>query len=275
MADLRNLSKQRSYLFDAKNILPFVRDLSRLVFVDFFVSKRRPHVIDFARAARGHAFEAATKFPTITIGDFVHELSQETVSTVEIPGPDAIAKAGLGGPWPYFLLGSIAKALKPKRIFEIGTFRGVSTLTFALNTSDDCEIVTLDLPQESTANDTATLSAGDREWVALARDSAGIAFRGTSQAARIRQVFANSMTFDAAAEVGQVDLCFVDGGHSYDCIRIDTENALRIVKPGGLIIWDDYAWFMDSVCRYLDELSAKMPLRRIANSQLVVYRRPR
>jgi hypothetical protein len=68
------------------------------------------------------------------------------------------------------------------------------------------------------------------------------------------------------------DLCFIDGGHSYECIKADTETALKILAPNGVIVWDDYAWFIDGVSQYLTELRNSLPLYRIAGSQLVICR---
>ena len=48
-----------------------------------------------------------------------------------LPPIDTVSLSGLGFVQPYALLATIASALRPKKIFEIGTFRGVSTLTFA------------------------------------------------------------------------------------------------------------------------------------------------
>ena len=39
-----------------------------------------------------------------------------------------------------------------------------------------------------------------------------------------------------------LDWIYIDGDHSYEgCLR-DLENALQVVKPGGLILGDDYGW---------------------------------
>lgn len=41
----------------------------------------------------------------------------------------------------------LARVLQPKVVFEIGTLHGYTALHFALNTPDDTEIYTLDLPR--------------------------------------------------------------------------------------------------------------------------------
>lgn len=38
------------------------------------------------------------------------------------------------------------------------------------------------------------------------------------------------------------DMVFVDGDHSRDAVAIDARESLRLVKRGGYIIFDDYAW---------------------------------
>ena len=40
----------------------------------------------------------------------------------------------------------------------------------------------------------------------------------------------------------ELDWIYVDGDHSYEgCLR-DLENSIKVVKPGGLILGDDYGW---------------------------------
>jgi hypothetical protein len=141
----------------------------------------------------------------------------------------------------------------------------------ALN-APQADVYTLDLPEEVSAAEVETLTKGDKEWVRLSRTSTGFAFLGHPAAARIHQLRGNSLTFDPPAFLANTDLCFIDGGHSYECIKADTETALKILSPGGVIVWDDYTWFIDGVSDYLTELRLTLPLHRIAGSQLVLYR---
>jgi len=48
------------------------------------------------------------------------------------------------------------------------------------------------------------------------------------------------LTFDFRPFHDKVDLCFIDGGHSEECVKSDTKNAFRMVKKGGVIIWHDF-----------------------------------
>jgi hypothetical protein len=70
---------------------------------------------------------------------------------VRIPIPK---RRGIGGIslLETFLLVAIAKAVGAKRIFEIGTFLGTTTLSLALNAGDDAEILTLDMNEDQAAS---------------------------------------------------------------------------------------------------------------------------
>lgn len=56
----------------------------------------------------------------------------------------------------------------------------------------------------------------------------------------------------------------------------DTRNALRMVRPGGFIIWHDFANYGDynDVTRAALELLPRNQVVQIDNSELAVYRRP-
>lgn len=39
-----------------------------------------------------------------------------------------------------------------------------------------------------------------------------------------------------------LDWIYIDGSHAYEQVLVDLENALKIMKPGGMILGDDYKW---------------------------------
>jgi predicted O-methyltransferase YrrM len=264
--------KTRTYGVDSRHLLPMLRDLFSLATIHIANKKTRRHVIQLGRSIRQHAFDARDPFPIIDHPALAAFLGCTQPREIILPPIDIISLSGLGFVIPYTLLATIAGALNPKKIFETGTFRGVGTLTMALN-APQADIYTLDLPIDYTATEVETLSKGDKEWVRLSRTSTGFAFQGHPAAVRIHQLRANSLTFTPRPELTNIDLCFIDGGHSYECIKADTETALKVLSPTGVIVWDDYTWFIDGVSQYLTELRKTLPLHRIAGSQLVIYRR--
>jgi predicted O-methyltransferase YrrM len=263
--------KTRSYEVDTRHFLPMVRDLFELATVHMANRNGRRHTIQLGRDARQHAFEARDTLPVIEHAALAAFLGCDDAPEIVLPPIDTISLSGLGFVVPYTLLATIVSAVRPRKIFEIGTFRGVAALTMALN-APEADVYTLDLPEEYSADGVESLSKGDKEWVRLSRTSVGFAFAGHPAATRIHQLHGNSLTYDAPEFLSNTDLCFIDGGHSYECVKADTETALKILSPNGVIIWDDYAWFVDGVREYLAELCKTLPLHRIAGSQLVIYR---
>jgi hypothetical protein len=49
---------------------------------------------------------------------------------------------------------------------------------------------------------------------------------------------------------------------------------MRMVKPGGLVLWHDYGPGCHGVFRALNELSRRLPLVHVAGTTLVAWRRP-
>jgi predicted O-methyltransferase YrrM len=136
-------------------------------------------------------------------------------------------------------LALLTRVLEPDRIFEIGTFRGRTALNFALNSPPACRIYTLDLPPgtwiDTNPADAAIIKAA----------SPGADFEGKDVAYKIEQLYGDSTTFDFSPYVGQMDIVFVDGAHHYAAARSDTVNALELARPGGMIIWHDFANYGD------------------------------
>ena len=46
----------------------------------------------------------------------------------------------------------------------------------------------------------------------------------------------------------------VDGGHTPDVVENDTEKALRVLRPGGLLVWHDFCPDPDALARNLAPL---------------------
>lgn len=126
---------------------------------------------------------------------------------------------------------------RPSVIFEIGTFEGRTTLNMALN-APEAQIYTLDLPAAELSNTKMKIEREEEAYVNKVQS--GARFVGHPAAARIQQLYGDSATFDFSPYYGTVDLMFVDGSHAYEYVISDTENALKLVKKGGVILWHDY-----------------------------------
>lgn len=174
------------------------------------------------------------------------------------------------------------KIVKPKRIFEIGTFCGNSTLHMMLN-APGAEIFTLDADDE-------TLRAADSVVVSGRPDSAlegqvsltelyawrhggKREYEAFNGAGRVVQLIGNSLTFDFSPWRNSIDLMLIDGDHSYDGVKSDTGNAFKMLSSAGCILWHDYR---NPDCsgntHYLDELASSiLDLFHIEDSSLCIY----
>jgi SAM-dependent methyltransferase len=142
---------------------------------------------------------------------------------VRIVGP--YYSCGDGGTHILLEIASLAyliKHLDPRLVFEIGTFKGRTTRLIAANSSKGCKIITLDLPQGNVAH------------------QVGEDFHKTSEASRIQQVYGNSRIFDFSPWLGKCDFVWIDGCHEFEFVKSDTENSLKLTRPGGWIGWHDY-----------------------------------
>ena len=92
---------------------------------------------------------------------------------------------------------------------------------------------------------------------------------------RLRRETGDSKTFDETPWAGQCDLVFVDGSHARSYVESDSQKALRLVKPGGLVLWHDYRGHkLRGVFDTLNQLARTMPLVHIHGTSIVAYRRP-
>ena len=172
-------------------------------------------------------------------------------------------------------LAILTKAASPKQIFEIGTFRGRTALNFARNTSDECVIYTLDLSAEDHEKMMVGTNAADKSIIQ--QSFTGVDYRNKDVSHKIKQLYGNSMEFDFRPYHGKMDIVFVDGAHDYEVVAADTQNALKMVKPGGQILWHDFANYgdyNDVVRAVLDNIPGER-ITQINNSQLALYQEPR
>lgn len=174
---------------------------------------------------------------------------------------------------PY-LVGAL-KALQAKKILEIGTFHGEMTLQMAVNLPDDGVIYTVDLDPAQLPEVTLKHSDFDRSLVEKKREKIGHLFHGSPHSKKIVKILHDSTTIDYSQYFdGCVDMAYVDGGHSYDQVKADTERVLKIVRKGGAIFWHDYQPGCGGVTQYLHELKKQYPIKHVFQTQLAVLRLP-
>jgi protein-L-isoaspartate O-methyltransferase len=151
-------------------------------------------------------------------------------------------------------LTKIALCVKPRRVLEVGSYRGYTAKLLAEHTPPGSRIV-----------------AFDRE------PQHGEAYRGTPLEAKIeRRVATVGHEAFAADGPGSYDLIFLDADHTYDSVKRDTEVLLPLLAPDGIFVWHDYAnWGRFSgkngVPEALHEFAASRPIAAVGGSWLAIH----
>lgn len=122
---------------------------------------------------------------------------------------------------------------QPKRIFEIGTYRGASA-----------EMMLRLLPEAHVISIAFVRSINGRRQYNnddLRMDQVGELVSPVNRS-RYTQLIGDSHEIGPDSfitEHGNVDFVFIDGDHSREGVRQDTELARAILAPGGAISWHD------------------------------------
>jgi predicted O-methyltransferase YrrM len=186
---------------------------------------------------------------------------------MNVPGGTSDAEA--------WVLSTLAKPARA--IFEFGTCTGKTTYLLARNSPADARVTTITLTPDDVASYTPESGDNRRNTRNALRESTLTSFlyQGTAIESKVKQLFGDSKAFDEAPYTGRCDLIFVDGSHAYSYVVSDSRKALRMVKPGGLILWHDYVGpAEDGVFRGMNELAQTLPLVHIEGTSFVAYRRP-
>ena len=144
----------------------------------------------------------------------------------------------------------------PRRHLEFGTWQGFGTTLCAA--SCDAEIWTINLPDgERNAAGEMSYSArigdiphdlasqlGCTSTQRLQSDAGamiGWMYRAAGFQSRIHQILADSRQWDTARFAAEFfDSILIDGGHTSDVVKNDTEKALPLLRPGELMMWHDF-----------------------------------
>jgi len=182
------------------------------------------------------------------IDPMLEELRKETYSRTSMPQMQVGKVEGM------FLRFLVALS-RPKRIVEVGTFTGYSALMMASALPDDGILETLDW---------------DEYHLSIAQKY----FSRASYGGKIKPILGDARKTMPRLE-GPVDLVFIDADKtSYDLYY---EEAMRLLRPGGLIVLDNMLWSgrvldpEDDSSRAIAELNEKIASdKRVENVLLTI-----
>ena len=164
-------------------------------------------------------------------------------------------------------LASLAAVLQPKCILEIGTFTGLTTVAFILNSPPETRIISMDLPPDADVSDKDYIGS-DVKLVERRRVGHFVHVLGLVH--RYEQLLCDSTQFDPEPLAGQVDLAFIDGSHALPYVINDTEKVASMLSDEGLVLWHDYSGVgvFRPLAAYLEALGRRAPIYRIPDTTL-------
>ncbi len=215
---------------------------------------------------RGVKFRLTRKLPTRHPTDVWPGLGASAVTVRPFLGRFCNVKR-----YELLVLCAVAQHTRARRLFEFGTFDGLTTWHLAANTEPESRVWTLDLPPDHPAR---AYAGHDRTVGKIHGVAVGSRFADTPEADRIHQLYGDSLDFDPEPYRNTVDFCFIDASHEYEHVRRDTANALTMVRPGGTIFWHDYSRWWPGVQKCLDDLSRELRVFRVFDTALAALQRP-
>ena len=153
-----------------------------------------------------------------------------------------------------FLVKAVANNLKADAFFEIGTGRGTACYSVALEEAIE-NIVTVDIvshyqkKNEAIGYRPAVVSNEDIFGMIPGKNKSKISFKHRSE-----------VPFILNDLEGEFDLAFIDGDHTnVDTIKEDFEICNKLVRPGGIILFDDYHPSKFAVKEVVDQILTENP----------------
>jgi len=226
-----------------------------------------------------------TKIQEIDITD-VNEIFHLKKISKNLKGPkeDVIIKSfsitssnnivGMTSDYEAWIISSLSKI--SKKIFEFGTCSGKTTYLMGLNSSDDTKIVSI------------TLNPDDLDNVIKKDKDNKVSFRNIIQESvygkflfsdkevekKIKVIFQNSLDLEHNKYKNEMDLIFIDGGHTYSVIKSDSEKSFEMLNENGIILWHDYVPGKRSakdVVKYINEISKQKKIYKIKDTSLCIF----
>ncbi len=178
---------------------------------------------------------------------------------------------------------ALVRLIGAKLILEIGTYKGYTTSLLAMNSQQDAEIYSVDLPRETYSsihfNVSEVLVDGNTNDKFLIEEQ----FRDEEIYCKLLDAeFLEKITllkFDSTKlDFSKIidsdksfDLIFIDGGHDYETALSDSMSALSIRGENTVILWHDYDSNLHTeVSRVIENLSKQYAICAVAGTSFAI-----
>jgi hypothetical protein len=149
---------------------------------------------------------------------------------------------------------SLLVAEKPQEVLEIGTYMGSTTRAMAENLPEAI-IHTIDLPIDFKLEADEGTNIPKDDFHLIKERIVGKEFKGQPCETRIIQHFGDTAHFDFA-ELGRPTFFFIDGSHTYEYCKNDSEKCLALCGGKGTFLWHDCDDSHEGVNRFIQEWRA-------------------
>lgn len=175
-------------------------------------------------------------------------------------------------PERYSAVLAAIRAQRAKTILEVGTWNGERALamaTAAFEGASKVVYIGFDMFESMTADKSkAEFNAKTPTPESLVRDKLE-AFRGKHPGFSFFLYKGDTRetlpAYLAKAGSGGVDLVWLDGGHSVETVASDWEHCLKAVRPGGVILLDDFYSGVPEV--FLKQFGCNTLIRRLSSER--------
>jgi predicted O-methyltransferase YrrM len=174
-----------------------------------------------------------TQVPTLDSWDLVRAFPVD--GKIELYG--ANWTVGCTIPLERFLMGMLLRYFQPRLIVEIGTYRGASTRLILDNCTEAARVFTIDLPPNAAIE--AVQAATDEALIK--HRVVGADFVNHPRKSQATQIFGDTFDPKTWQQIPNgIQFAFIDGSHSYNAVRNDTEKLWPKLASDAVVIWHDY-----------------------------------
>lgn len=169
------------------------------------------------------------------------------------------------------ILLSILVAEAPHEVLEIGTYMGHTTLQIAENL-DKAIVHTVDLPEDFSVESDPMGNFHKDDLHIITNRIVGREFKGHSCATRIRQHYADTIRWDFS-NAGHPTFFFIDGSHTYEYCKNDSEKCFELCGGRGVFLWHDCDNTHHGVVKLISEWRQQgRDIRRISGTSIAYWK---
>jgi len=227
---------------------------------------------EFLRACQSAL--SAARFPAPTENLPLPSVSLAKLLGSKIVSVDLPVGKDEEGVLPYdqaLAVAALLVAEGPAIVLEVGTFMGATTRLMAEN-CPSATIHTVDLPLEFSIDSSVEGSMPKDDFQLISRRVVGRDFMGQPCQERIVQHFADTAEWDFS-EVGAATFFFIDGSHTYEYCKNDSDKCLALCRGKGVFVWHDCDHSHPGVLRCLMDWRAMgRDVRRIEGTPLAYWK---